>query len=45
MCVCVCVIYFHRAIPTLSQSAVHKEGNSLIESMIDITYIKIRYVN
>ena len=37
-----CVIYFHRALPTSSQSAVHKKGNSLIESMIDITHIKIR---
>ena len=37
-----CVIYFHRALPTLSQSDVHKKGNSNIQSMINITYIKIR---
>ena len=42
VCVCVCVIYFHRALPNSSQSAVHKKGNSLIESMINIKYIKIR---
>ena len=38
----VCVIYFHRALPTSSLSAVHKKGNSHMESMINITYIKIR---
>ena len=37
-----CVIYFHRALPTSSQSDVHKKGNSHIESMINITFIKIR---
>ena len=33
-----CVIYFHRALPTWSQSAVHKKGNSHIESMINIIH-------
>ena len=32
-----CVIHFHRALPTSSQSALHKKGNSYIESIINVT--------